>query len=207
MSQLLLLHLSDLHFGLNRFPDTDLADIAKILGERITLKSQELKVPLSLVCVTGDISNTADPTEYELALRFMKTLKSSLNIDPWQFVFVPGNHDVSYPTCEMVHLQVKLAKLAKEQLPEEIEKTKFDVYQEHFLSPFQPNAHVDRKETTLLNHGKIIRFPDLKLSIAALNSCENITHEQSKGLLSDDQMQALMDQSDIPHTFSVFAIK
>ena len=69
-SSLLFLHLSDLHFGLNRFPNEDLERIGQVLGMSIHEKSQTLKVPLSLVFVTGDIANTAKPSEYKLALTF-----------------------------------------------------------------------------------------------------------------------------------------
>lgn len=198
---LLFLHLSDLHFGLNRFPDDDLEHTGQVLGKCIYDKSQTLQVPLSLVFVTGDVANKALPKEYELALNFFKGLKKGLQVESEQFVFVPGNHDVSHATCQIATIEAEVRDTPQKVLLEKIERTKFDFFQNEFINLFQPSPLANRKVELLSNHGKLIHFPNLFLSVAALNSCEGVTHTQTDGSLQEKQMQALMKQwKTVDHT-------
>lgn len=50
-----------------------------------------------LLCVTGDISNSADPREFELADKAIGRIASALGVPSDKIYFVPGNHDVNWP--------------------------------------------------------------------------------------------------------------
>lgn len=101
-----LLHLSDLHFG----KQYDFAgdDVGKHLASLI---DEQLKISLSadstlglesphLCLVSGDLSNTAEPIEFENSRTFIGQLNKSLNSMPHRekvpFIVTPGNHDLSW---------------------------------------------------------------------------------------------------------------
>ena len=100
---LCLAHLSDLHFGENsRFKSKKLEDLGKECGQAITSATQQAfsrKRP-DIVVVTGDITQQAGEAEFGLALQFFRFLRESLGIPPSAFVFLPGNHDVSWQACQ-----------------------------------------------------------------------------------------------------------
>lgn len=107
--QVVIVHLSDLHFGKHhRFnpSPTTAGDIpvrdgyptllAKIAED---LDQPDPKCP-TLLCVTGDIAETGDPKEFgaaELFIRDLANTKVFGHTHAVQDIFlVPGNHDVAY---------------------------------------------------------------------------------------------------------------
>lgn len=89
-----LLHLSDLHFG------NDEGDQAKKDSKEVVLSS--LVKALSkldqnwkpqIVCITGDIAYKAKESEYREAEHWIKNLLSALELSESDLVISPGNHD------------------------------------------------------------------------------------------------------------------
>jgi 3',5'-cyclic AMP phosphodiesterase CpdA len=107
--QVVIVHLSDLHFGKHhRFnpPPTTAGDIPVREGYPTLLEklAQDLDQPdpkcPTLLCVTGDVAETGDPKEFgdaELFLRELASVKVFGHERPLRDIFlVPGNHDVVY---------------------------------------------------------------------------------------------------------------
>lgn len=83
-----VLHLSDIHNGkffalgnLELSQNKTLDDLCNNLGH------------VDFVVVSGDISSTNDPRDYQEACVLLDNLRAKLSLEPNSFVFVPGNHD------------------------------------------------------------------------------------------------------------------
>jgi tetratricopeptide (TPR) repeat protein len=100
-----LLHLSDIHFGKNaggenmhRFRDKGGLHLKKTLAQHVfeqCKKEKRADVTLFLV-VSGDVAYLAKKDEYEDATKFITDLKRDLELDNDHVVIVPGNHDVNW---------------------------------------------------------------------------------------------------------------
>jgi len=86
------LHISDLHF----VADGD--DFSQRVAAQALLDDVQGRVRAGLeprfVVVTGDVAQSGQRAQYELAREFLADLASRLNVPHEQFYFVPGNHDV-----------------------------------------------------------------------------------------------------------------
>ncbi|MCP4693180.1 MAG: hypothetical protein GY859_34375, partial [Desulfobacterales bacterium] len=175
---IVILHLSDLHFGAqSRFAGRNFEELGQRLGRaaRDEAKSRGLKERPDLVVVTGDVAQTALGKEYDDAAAFFESLRESLERVPRdRFVFTPGNHDVSWFQCQRVEIDKNEFALTEEKFRKKLNQVKFqsfDAFTRDFLG--KPRA-----ETGLaLTRGAILHdFPDLMLSVGALNSCEQESH-------------------------------
>jgi Calcineurin-like phosphoesterase len=192
---LLVLHLSDLHFGPHcRFAGQDM----KALAEKFFQAAEEARGragiagKVGLVVVTGDIPEAAKPREYEEALRFFEGLVGVLGIDRRYFVFAPGNHDVSWTQCRRVDLDQEEEGFGEAEWTRRIGERKLKPY-EDFVAAFYGPEHKDRAGALPLGRGAFVHnFAEHELSVAVLNSCEGETHKKQGGLLSEAQAQALM---------------
>lgn len=91
-----ILHLSDLHFAA--------MDQATVWYSQVAADLREQQVDrLDALVVSGDLSNHADPLEYDAARRFLEQLMSGFALSARQVVLVPGNHDVSWPLSEAAY--------------------------------------------------------------------------------------------------------
>jgi hypothetical protein len=90
-----ILHLSDLHFGLKpKSSELDAPEFEKVCSFFLKnivseLNSRQLKV--DYLIVTGDIANSALEEEYIKASTFFSELKSLFS--GCEILFIPGNHD------------------------------------------------------------------------------------------------------------------
>lgn len=76
-------------------------DFVKKLKKFLTSEEFTKDGPIDALCVTGDISDRADPVEFELADKILKELAEALNISLDALFFVPGNHDVHWPVMKL----------------------------------------------------------------------------------------------------------
>ncbi|MBF0347130.1 MAG: metallophosphoesterase [Magnetococcales bacterium] len=187
-----ILHLSDLHFGEHcRF--AEMMGPAE-LGERTAASVQEVlpkNQRLDLVIVTGDLTEEARTCEYEQAFSFLDALAGGAGINRDQFVLLPGNHDVSRKISQSIQLDLEDQRIFPEDIfRQRVETEKFKNF-EAFLALFMVNQnHIQRLE----RGGSIWNFPRLRLSVAALNSCEQITHRpnETRGQLSAQQVEQVL---------------
>jgi len=190
----LILHLSDLHFGKHsRFADCDPAELGKLFAQAVKEESTRRKFPaVNLVITTGDIAEAARPPEYNQALTFFNTLAQELKISPINFVFATGNHDVSWTKCTDLENELYNELIDKEEFSRRIEFDKFYFF-EKFLKDFYETE--TRYWAHPLNEAQafVYNFNDLSISVGVLNSCEQVTNKKHEGQLNRKQAQALMD--------------
>jgi 3',5'-cyclic AMP phosphodiesterase CpdA len=196
-----LLQLSDLHFGPHsRFDGCDLARLAAQCRQALDEARGDLgwREPIGLVVVTGDVAETARPPEYVAAATFFLALAEQLALPPHRFVFVPGNHDISWTKCRMVEDQLKDGEFPEVELRTRLDTVKFTHFDKFIRDVHggRPRHEVHGASVTSLPYGVFIHdFADLGLSVAALNSCERESHrkEDHVGSMSAAQAQAVLD--------------
>ncbi|MDD4650937.1 MAG: metallophosphoesterase [Methanothrix sp.] len=188
--------MSDLHFGKsNRFGQMDHNELAKrfYLGIEDAKKELSTEAKIDFVIITGDIADTAIPAEYKQAESFLSYLSDELKLDRLRFVFIPGNHDISWPYCEQGVIEQKIHGFGEDELRSRMDKYKFNTFKQ-FLRDFY-GKDLTEVAHMLDNDALIYNFEDVKVSIAALNSCELESHrdDDHNGQISKKQAQAAMD--------------
>lgn len=199
---MLLLHLSDLHFGSkNRFAKDNPGDLAKAFNLALLEACRQRDIPelkVDLVVVTGDITETGLPSQFRDAEQFLAKLAAEFGIPNERFVLVPGNHEICWASCRAVRADRDGEKFPATEFEERLQAGKLANYR-FFLSQFY-NTPVSENGIPSLEKVKELGscswardFPDLQLSIAALNTSEREHDELKGGFLSKHQAQALMD--------------
>jgi hypothetical protein len=201
IAPLVLLQLSDLHFGPHgRFAGCDLERLAAQCRQALDEARDDLgwREAVGLVLVTGDIAEAARPPEYAAAATFFLALARELALSSHRFVFVPGNHDISWTRCREVEGQLDDGAFPASELRARLDDVKLAHF-EKFLCDVhggQARHEVDGAAVTSLGHGVFVHdFADLGVSVAALNSCERESHRKADhvGMLSAAQAQAVLD--------------
>jgi 3',5'-cyclic AMP phosphodiesterase CpdA len=191
----LILHVSDLHFGNHgHFADLDPANLAELLFKSISEERirRGITAEVGMVVVTGDIAQAAMPIEYKQALIFFETLSDVLRLERHRIIFSPGNHDVSRLECKKVDIEQEIYKFDDEELRLRFDECKFKHFDD-FRSRFyrRPYENVAQK----LDCGAFIHdLEDLRLSVGVLNSCEKESNrkEDHFGMLSKAQTESVM---------------
>jgi 3',5'-cyclic AMP phosphodiesterase CpdA len=194
---MLILHLSDLHYGpQSRFAGLDPKPLAKAFGGHIRRIREEFALgpAVDLVVVSGDVVETALPADYRAAGEFLTRLGGELGLEHRRFVFCPGNHDVDTVACEHVALDRKKERFDDAEFRRRMDATKLDEYHA-FLRTFYGVADLSEVFTPLDQHAALYVFENLRLSVAALNSCERYSHlpEHRRGEIGRAQARAVMD--------------
>ncbi|MGN7613407.1 metallophosphoesterase family protein [Magnetococcales bacterium HHB-1] len=199
MGDLLFLHLSDLHFSiddrLRRFSDAEIPDLAKKLAARVKPLKERINPKLFRVIVTGDITQSAKPKEYQQAIRFFTALINPLDdVKPDHVLFVPGNHDVSRALCRSVEAEQEDYEWDDEIYQRKLREKKFESYNK-FLDTFIGDLKgiPKTKKIDPINGALVYDFASVRTSIACLNSCEEITHKIKQGSILQPQAQALLN--------------
>jgi hypothetical protein len=136
IAPLVLLQLSDLHFGPHsRFVGFDVERLAARCRQELDEGRSDLswREPISLVIVTGDIAEAARPPEYAIAATFFRTLANELGLSPHRFVFVPGNHDISWTKCREIEGQLEDSTFPASELRDRLDAVKL-LHFEGFVS-------------------------------------------------------------------------
>ncbi|HXO40463.1 MAG TPA: metallophosphoesterase, partial [Thermoanaerobaculia bacterium] len=197
MPPILLLHLSDLHFGPHgRFLGEDPERLGKAFHRALAAaqKSLELDQKLDLVVVTGDVAEAGKPSEFEQGRRFLAALAGELGLLAERFVFVPGNHDVNWAYCKRAEADLEAREeLTPERLRVRLDEVKLDAYLD-FLKRFYGVEDLAEVSQPLALGARLHCFPDLCLAVATLNSCEKESHrkEDHVGLVSREQAESVL---------------
>ena len=109
-----ILHLSDLHRGHNA-PTSNLVlqgrikdDILKNYAQdnnRFQLGEPRLGPP-DLIVISGDLTQRADPGEFQLAAEFLESLLELVGGERRRIILVPGNHDVNWNLSRLAFSEV-----------------------------------------------------------------------------------------------------
>ena len=104
-----ILHISDIHRA-PAAPTSNTTLIGKLIDDiRLTYNEDNEKLlpaeprlgEPDLIVVSGDLTQHADPVEYQLALQFLEGLLPLVDDDRHRVIIVPGNHDVNWAIgCE-----------------------------------------------------------------------------------------------------------
>ena len=185
--QLTVIHVSDLHFGArHRFepPQTPAGDVPKRDGFPSLVEklcedwaAPRVKCPV-IVCITGDVTNTATESEFKAAAAFItgitKAKAFGCSISPRNIFVVPGNHDVIYAADDI----------------------------DERMRPWT-EFHNDIYATRLLKreHRQIVqlhdRFDDMRAYILSINSAMHVQKDkpdEDRGHIDVQQLKAIQDQ-------------
>jgi formylglycine-generating enzyme required for sulfatase activity/predicted MPP superfamily phosphohydrolase/energy-coupling factor transporter ATP-binding protein EcfA2 len=172
MSEINILHLSDIHFRKKKGEDN--STFRRVVQRKTVSKIEEhLKKhePPDFVVVTGDIAFSGKELEFEEAEEFFEKLKGKLP-EKTVFLMVPGNHDVDRDRVSnflSMHRLVKEGKAdafldSKEDSLNFI-NVKFDTFKS-FLRKLNPLL---LKKTN--DYFWVQDFPEMGVSFLGLNSC------------------------------------
>lgn len=211
MPPILLLHLSDLHFGPHsRFQGEKPERLGKSFHRALAAAQKQLGIErkVDLVCVTGDIAEAGQEEEFETGRSFLSALAGEIGLPPQKFVFVPGNHDINWDSCQEAFFKAKKEKRTSEpEIRSALDGAKFEFY-DAFVQRFYGKE--DPRE--LLAKGAFLyRYEDLSLVVAALNSTEKESHRSGDhvGFVSREQAEAAMGalrRADLASWLKVVAI-
>lgn len=211
MPPILLLHLSDLHFGPHsRFQGEKPERLGKSFHRALAAAQKQLgiKRKVDLVCVTGDIAEAGQEDEFESGRQFLTALAGEIGLPPQKFVFVPGNHDVNWDSCQEAFYKAKKEKRTSEaEIRGALDSAKFEFY-DAFVQRFYGKE--DPRE--LLAKGALLyRYGHLRLVVAALNSAEKESHREGDhvGYVSREQAESAMGalrRADLASWLKVIAV-
>ena len=184
-------HLSDLHFGKNsRFKGKNLERLGRTWAQAIMAGTEKNfnKPSPNIVVVTGDLTEQGLKDEFEQTAEFFNALCASLGVEKSKFIFLPGNHDVSWEACKAFFKANpdRIDKNYDRELGREKLALFYD-FTENFYGGEKPESHDIEPSATLYV------FNEYQLCVAAMNSCEPITHKAPLGGISEEQAQAVMD--------------
>lgn len=199
---MVLLHLSDLHFGnKNRFGEDDPSELGVGFCHAVKTAMKTVEgmdsAGIDLVLVSGDIAESGVPSEFKAAKAFLARLCDSLDLPRDRFVFLPGNHDISWPSCKRVRSELDDQLFLPDELQSRLQIAKLTNYR-NFLSEFY-GSFVDDENLAGISHARSLgkggwlrSFPDLHVSVAALNTSEKEDDCVKGGFLGKEQADSLM---------------
>jgi 3',5'-cyclic AMP phosphodiesterase CpdA len=182
-----ILHLSDLHFGTQHgFATSDNEPGKRSLARLIIddLMNEVKMGPPAAVIISGDITWQANKEEFELSLSFIDRLRSEFLLEPYQFVVVPGNHDIRW--VEDPSKRPSQAERVKFP-PKKAKKNFHDFYLKLFGIP--PNDFFSQGRRLLLSNY-------VTVDIIGLNSSElEQSHFSGYGYVKAEQLQAAVKEA------------
>ncbi|UCH97636.1 MAG: metallophosphoesterase, partial [Candidatus Aminicenantes bacterium] len=206
MSEITILHLSDIHFKKKK-DDNDISfreNVQEKLIQAVETHSKEYNSP-DIVAVTGDIAFSGKKHEYDEALELFGKLKGILKKDT-QFLAVPGNHDVDR---DQVDEFASLYNVVKDKQVDEFLKqteqvkrkiiVKFKAFSK-FLSQINPTLLESKKSKG--DYFWVKNFNEKKVSFLGLNSAwaSESNEDQMNIALGQQQVtEALEESGEIPH--------
>lgn len=193
-TELSILHVAGPRFGRGlsaaKLPNDPEALRSHIWGAVAELLDREPALPPpDLLVVSGDLTESAHPTEIRQATAFLSGLRIMLKLAPDRVIIVPGNHDVSKPACHSYFLDCE----ANDRQP---------------LSPYFPKLGHFARLFNDLNRGldhlvfdigqpwTLFPIPSLRLVVAGLNSTMAATHraDTDYGMVGDQQVNWFAEQ-------------
>lgn len=193
---LVVLHMSDLHFGNKyRFGIDNAEAMGKKFGDSIRINLDRKNLRVGLIIVSGDFVETGKPEEFKSAQCFLNAMCGELGLPPKTIIGVPGNHDIARPDCRTVRNQYEMGDFDASLLEQKITEAKLKRYDN-----FMRENDITETDTVLGSLTKIpvydrcfiYDFYESKIAIATLNSVDkedDITHG---GAVSKEQITAFM---------------
>jgi predicted phosphodiesterase len=211
VSTITWVHLSDLHFreGVLQVWEQDIV-LKSLL---VDLESHMVKsgIKPDFILVSGDITFSGQPAEYDLAGKFFDELLKTTNLSRQRLFLVPGNHDVHRDSVSPVAKTIA-ASLASKKSKEEYRKFLHSVWNSDqdrslalqrltFYNEFVQDyladcpSDVDTESFTVSN----LSIAGKRVAILRLNSawlCFGGSDERNKVVVGESQVRAAIEQSE-----------
>jgi len=154
IEEILILHLSDLHFGKFNPYTGQILVLKEIWGElKKRLKENEIDLNnIDLLIITGDISSVASKSDFDYAKEFLEEIIFK-DIEKERSVIIPGNHDLEFSSNEG-----------------DININRFDKYLK-FKEELGYNDEITNSADYINNPHYIKSFKEISTLILGLNSC------------------------------------
>jgi predicted phosphodiesterase len=202
-----ILHLSDLHFGMDYAFATqreklNIGDPRKTLTESLSadLKRIGKHDNIAAILVTGDFTTGGDwgDETREDVLQEFKALRGVLGLHPEQIIAVPGNHDIiRYPKGS----QIDIAAIILNNQTTYQHEREFRTFVDELIG---------RNWKDSLNYVHRIRLKEADVLLCLLNSCTIVATEWTEygfvGTSGIDAIGALRDEAITRPTFKFVAL-
>ncbi len=215
MSEITILHLSDIHFKKNKEEENKSfrQTVQQRLIDAVAIHNKEHGSP-DVVAVTGDIAFSGKTHEYDEALEFFDRLKTVLPGET-EFLPVPGNHDVDrdkkddiFSLSKNVVQQNLIDKFLEDQKKiKDFIDVKFKAYQS-LIDRLNPTLYLSKKkkEKEKAKYFWIKNFDDKGVSFLGLNSAWASEGDNDRfhiALGFPQVHQALEQAKDIPNRIAL----
>jgi len=202
LPQLRILHVSDIHFGKNHICNpadptasrSGIPSLASLIRGDLksvdwessvwAIQQEGLEPTPLLIAATGDLTQKADPSEFDEACEFLRNLQVhsvlGTQIEPRHLFVVPGNHDVVFDRPE----------------PEHRFQPYCGFYNKLFKS-LQPEQRGFARPEDAVSLTQVHAFPESQFLVAEINSCyyvQSETIDESRGQVSADAIASLRRQ-------------
>lgn len=190
-NQISILHMSDLQFGAyHRFAgDFDPKNFADWFAASLIENCLSDGETIQLVIVSGDVAEMGLRREFDEGRGFFEQLATNINLHTSDFVFVPGNHDVHWGRSRRITEDKETGDREFSSESEFIKKRDDEKFT--YFKTFIADLAAEGIEVG--QDARVYDFPQLQISVAALNSCEIETHEIHRGHVSKAQLQKVLD--------------
>ena len=198
--KLLILHLSDMHFG-----DGNNYSRENVKGIVNALNASMEDVQHVLIIVSGDLTFSGKQAQYKKVDKFFQNLKSGINvryrIQDIRFVMVPGNHDVDYDLGVGDRKRVGLETIEKlisyeSEIPSELEKLK-----QFYALANRYNCFHNKN----ILHKRTITYDSFRIQLNLINTAVFSSNDEDKGYhyLRQSDIDRLKEQDNCDFVFSV----
>jgi DNA repair exonuclease SbcCD nuclease subunit len=190
MDKVTWIHISDLH--LRTSYDADIV-LNKLL-EDIPKFIKENSLDVNFIIVSGDVSYSSKPEEYEIAANFLDRLLKISNLDKKDLFLVPGNHDVDRtaitPGAQAISDGLKDRDAINKLLANDYDRAfilrRFHTYSDFIKKYMNGNITFNDNEYYYV---KDISIDKIKISVLGLNSSWLSASDEDQGRLALGEMQ------------------
>jgi len=215
-----ILHISDIHRGKDA-PTSNrtmlgklLDDIRRTYGEdndRLAEDQPRLGKP-DVIVVSGDLTQRADGTEFDLAAEFLEGTLELVDGDRGRVVLVPGNHDVNWELSKQAYVpaterdfrnQPNYDEPYRQTVKKEREKAKYwSKVEEEYAKRFRPfkgffdnfYSGAATPHAYSLDRGEMYTVYDysqvLGIVIVGFSTCDEIDHLDRRAFINTDAIYA-----------------
>jgi 3',5'-cyclic AMP phosphodiesterase CpdA len=193
-----LIHLSDIECGPNNRADPKNAGEFKSEDDcycdhvrqlaadiRELFKSKDTEMNRAGLVISGDLTSSGRPEEFEKAATVLQNLKRELGIASGHVAIVPGNHDVSWESCREAHKEEFGVDTIE---PKNIRKVRQSPHKlAHFAAFIKAQLGI---EFVMRDPIAFPDFRDLNLAVVGLDSTfpSTFREEDNYGLIEEQQI-------------------
>jgi 3',5'-cyclic AMP phosphodiesterase CpdA/orotate phosphoribosyltransferase len=152
-----ILHISDLHFVLEKNDNGDiinsslintLPNYIKLFIDQVEKKCHDNTIQISKVLITGDLADNGEVDEYKRLKDFFNKLSTKFKISNTDFIIVPGNHDINWIDNRIAFNNGK--KLNKTKKAYEYQDEKFKNFKNFYEDFYNDKSIVFKSENSIV---------------------------------------------------------